>query len=163
MELLWRNPLHLSPWLCSPQSKTLEELSEIYASAVDAQELAATSSDPVLARERLQSMLWDIAGAASFPAITGEKPPGLRFPPGFSAGSAPAATSGFTQSLDIVQQLQQKPHQSRSSSITTECARNGFSSFIKKLQKKKKDPPAFVAEMKALNQKPMLAVMFDGS
>lgn len=84
MWLLWRNPLHLSPWLCSPQSKTLEELSEIYASAVDAQEIAATSSDPVLARERLQSMLWDIAGAASFPAITGERPP-----PG------PASLQGF--------------------------------------------------------------------
>lgn len=61
-----------------PQSKTLEELSEIYASAADAQEIAATSSDPVLARERLQSVLRDIAGAASFPAITGEKP--LRAP-----------------------------------------------------------------------------------
>lgn len=80
MWLLWRNPLHLSPWLCSPQSKTLEELSEIYASAVDAQEIAATSSDPVLARERLQSMLWDIAGAASFPAITGERPPQAPLP-----------------------------------------------------------------------------------
>lgn len=110
MWLLWRNPLHLSPWLCSPQSKTLEELSEIYASAVDAQEIAATSSDPVLARERLQSMLWDIAGAASFPAIMGERPPPRpRFPPGFSAGSAPAARSGFTQSLDIAQHLQQTP------------------------------------------------------
>uniref|UniRef100_A0A663EGE8 Phosphoinositide 3-kinase regulatory subunit 5 n=1 Tax=Aquila chrysaetos chrysaetos TaxID=223781 RepID=A0A663EGE8_AQUCH len=51
------------------KSKTLEELSEIYASAADAQEIAATSSDPVLAREQLQSVLRDIAGAASFPAI----------------------------------------------------------------------------------------------
>ncbi|XP_050764316.1 phosphoinositide 3-kinase regulatory subunit 5 isoform X1 [Gymnogyps californianus] len=57
------------------KSKTLEELSEIYASAADAQEIAATSSDPVLARERLQSVLRDIAGAASFPAITGEAQP----------------------------------------------------------------------------------------
>uniref|UniRef100_A0A8C0E8W7 Phosphoinositide 3-kinase regulatory subunit 5 n=1 Tax=Bubo bubo TaxID=30461 RepID=A0A8C0E8W7_BUBBB len=51
------------------KSKTLEELSEIYASAADAQEIAATSSDPVLARERLQTVLRDIAGAASFPVI----------------------------------------------------------------------------------------------
>ncbi|KAM6111177.1 phosphoinositide 3-kinase regulatory subunit 5 [Pterocles gutturalis] len=57
------------------KSKTLEELSEIYASAADAQEIAAASSDPVLARERLQSVLRDIAGAASFPAITGEAQP----------------------------------------------------------------------------------------
>ncbi|XP_009079266.1 PREDICTED: phosphoinositide 3-kinase regulatory subunit 5, partial [Acanthisitta chloris] len=57
------------------RSKTLEELSEIYASAADAQEIAAASSDPVLARERLQAMLQDIAGAASFPAITGEAQP----------------------------------------------------------------------------------------
>lgn len=69
----------------------MEELSEIYASAADAQEIAATSSDPVLAREQLQSVLRDIAGAASFPAIAGEKPPHAPlFPPGFSAGSAPA-------------------------------------------------------------------------
>ncbi|XP_061215986.1 phosphoinositide 3-kinase regulatory subunit 5 isoform X1 [Neopsephotus bourkii] len=57
------------------KSKTLEELSEIYATATDAQEAAAASSDPVLARERLQSVLRDIAGAASFPAITGEGQP----------------------------------------------------------------------------------------
>ncbi|XP_009878309.1 PREDICTED: phosphoinositide 3-kinase regulatory subunit 5 [Charadrius vociferus] len=57
------------------KSKTLEELSEIYASAADAQEIAASSSDPVLARERLQSVLRDIAGAASFPAIAGEAQP----------------------------------------------------------------------------------------
>ncbi|XP_074900960.1 phosphoinositide 3-kinase regulatory subunit 5 isoform X1 [Buteo buteo] len=57
------------------KSKTLEELSEIYASAADAQEIAATSSDPVLAREQLQSVLRDIAGAASFPAIAGEAQP----------------------------------------------------------------------------------------
>ncbi|KAM9222088.1 phosphoinositide 3-kinase regulatory subunit 5 [Leptosomus discolor] len=57
------------------KSKTLEELLEIYASATDAQEIAATSSDPVLAREQLQSVLRDIAGAASFPAITGEAQP----------------------------------------------------------------------------------------
>jgi len=83
---------HLSPWLCSPQSKTLEELSEIYASAADAQEIAAASSDPVPARERLQSVLRDIAGAASFPAIAGENPPSWPlFPPGFSTRSAPAA------------------------------------------------------------------------
>uniref|UniRef100_A0A8B9J2E4 Phosphoinositide 3-kinase regulatory subunit 5 n=1 Tax=Amazona collaria TaxID=241587 RepID=A0A8B9J2E4_9PSIT len=49
------------------KSKTLEELSEIYATATDAQEAAAASSDPALARERLQSVLRDIAGAASFP------------------------------------------------------------------------------------------------
>ncbi|PKK19229.1 phosphoinositide-3-kinase, regulatory subunit 5 [Columba livia] len=57
------------------KSKTLEELLEIYASAADAQEIAAASSDPVLARERLQSVLRDIAGAASFPAIAGEAQP----------------------------------------------------------------------------------------
>ncbi|XP_010174813.1 phosphoinositide 3-kinase regulatory subunit 5, partial [Antrostomus carolinensis] len=57
------------------KSKTLEELSEIYASATDAQEMAATSSDPVPAREQLQSVLRDIAGAASFPAIAGEAQP----------------------------------------------------------------------------------------
>ncbi|KAM6297559.1 phosphoinositide 3-kinase regulatory subunit 5 [Aegotheles albertisi] len=57
------------------KSKTLEELSEIYASAAEAQEIAATSSDPVVAREQLQSVLWDIAGAASFPAIAGEAQP----------------------------------------------------------------------------------------
>ncbi|XP_063208486.1 phosphoinositide 3-kinase regulatory subunit 5 isoform X2 [Chroicocephalus ridibundus] len=57
------------------KSKTLEELSEIYASAADAQEVAAASSDPLLARERLQSVLRDIAGAASFPAIVGEAQP----------------------------------------------------------------------------------------
>lgn len=61
------------PWLCSPQAKTLEELSEIYASAAEAQEVAAASSDPVLARERLQSVLQDIAGAAALPVIGGEK------------------------------------------------------------------------------------------
>lgn len=84
-------PLDLSSWLCFPQSKTLEELLEIYASATDAQEIAAASSDPVLARERLQSVLQDIAGAASFPAITGEEPPPRPlFPPGFSTSSASA-------------------------------------------------------------------------
>ncbi|XP_059684213.1 phosphoinositide 3-kinase regulatory subunit 5 [Gavia stellata] len=57
------------------KSKTLEELSEIYASAADAQEIAAASSDPVPARERLQSVLRDIAGAASFPAIASEAQP----------------------------------------------------------------------------------------
>ncbi|XP_050175467.1 phosphoinositide 3-kinase regulatory subunit 5 [Myiozetetes cayanensis] len=57
------------------KSKTLEELLEIYSSAADAQEIAATSSDPGLARERLQAVLRDIAGAASFPAITGEAQP----------------------------------------------------------------------------------------
>ncbi|NXY80251.1 PIRK5 kinase, partial [Glareola pratincola] len=57
------------------KSKTLEELSDIYASAADAQEAAAASSDAVLARERLQSVLRDIAGAASFPAIVGEAQP----------------------------------------------------------------------------------------
>ncbi|XP_051653447.1 phosphoinositide 3-kinase regulatory subunit 5 [Manacus candei] len=57
------------------KSKTLEELSEIYSSAADAQEIAAASSDPGLARERLQAVLRDIAGAASFPAITGEAQP----------------------------------------------------------------------------------------
>ncbi|NWX44413.1 PIRK5 kinase, partial [Steatornis caripensis] len=57
------------------KSKTLEELLEIYASAADAQEVAAASNDPVPARERLQSVLRDIAGAASFPAIVGEAQP----------------------------------------------------------------------------------------
>lgn len=88
---LRRDPLDLLPCPRSPQSKTLEELLEIYASATDAQEIAAASSDPVLARERLQSVLRDIAGAASFPAIAGESPPRPLFPAGISAGSAPAA------------------------------------------------------------------------
>ncbi|XP_015501441.1 phosphoinositide 3-kinase regulatory subunit 5 isoform X3 [Parus major] len=57
------------------KSKPLEELSELYASAADAQEAAAASSDPALARERLQAMLRDIAGAASLPAIAGEAQP----------------------------------------------------------------------------------------
>ncbi|NXN17100.1 PIRK5 kinase, partial [Indicator maculatus] len=57
------------------KSKTLEELSEIYASAADAQEVAASTSDPILARQQLQSVLRDIASAASFPAITGEGTP----------------------------------------------------------------------------------------
>ncbi|KAJ7412976.1 Phosphoinositide 3-kinase regulatory subunit 5 [Willisornis vidua] len=57
------------------KSKTLEELSEIYSSAADAQEVAAASDNPGLARERLQAVLRDIAGAASFPAITGEAQP----------------------------------------------------------------------------------------
>lgn len=73
---LRRDPFDLLPCPRSPQSKTLEELLEIYASAADAQEIAAASSDPVLARERLQSVLRDIAGAASFPAIAGERLPG---------------------------------------------------------------------------------------
>ncbi|XP_065591186.1 phosphoinositide 3-kinase regulatory subunit 5 isoform X1 [Cyrtonyx montezumae] len=53
------------------KAKTLDELSEIYSSAAEAQEIAAASSDPVLARERLQSVLQDIAGAAALPAIAG--------------------------------------------------------------------------------------------
>ncbi|XP_071429931.1 phosphoinositide 3-kinase regulatory subunit 5 isoform X2 [Pithys albifrons albifrons] len=57
------------------KSKTLEELSEIYSSAADAQEVAAASDNTGLARERLQAVLRDIAGAASFPAITGEVQP----------------------------------------------------------------------------------------
>ncbi|XP_010006548.1 PREDICTED: phosphoinositide 3-kinase regulatory subunit 5 [Chaetura pelagica] len=57
------------------KSKTLEELSEIYASVAEAQERAASSSDPVLAREQLQAVLRDIARAASFPAIAGEAQP----------------------------------------------------------------------------------------
>ncbi|XP_050837479.1 phosphoinositide 3-kinase regulatory subunit 5 isoform X2 [Serinus canaria] len=57
------------------QSKPLEELSELYASAADAQEAAAASPDPALARERLQAVLRDIAGAASFPAMAGEAQP----------------------------------------------------------------------------------------
>ncbi|XP_061867084.1 phosphoinositide 3-kinase regulatory subunit 5 isoform X3 [Colius striatus] len=57
------------------KSKTLEELLEMYSRATDAQELAASSSDPVLARERLQSVLRDMAGAAAFPANTGEAQP----------------------------------------------------------------------------------------
>ncbi|XP_066056642.1 phosphoinositide 3-kinase regulatory subunit 5 isoform X2 [Chamaea fasciata] len=57
------------------KSKPLEELSELYASAADAQEAAAASSDPALARERLQAVLRDIAGAASFPAMAGEAQP----------------------------------------------------------------------------------------
>ncbi|NXU07108.1 PIRK5 kinase, partial [Buphagus erythrorhynchus] len=62
------------------KSKPLEELSELYASAADAQEAAAASSDPALAREQLQAVLRDIAGAASFPAVTGEHPPTPLFP-----------------------------------------------------------------------------------
>ncbi|NWV67700.1 PIRK5 kinase, partial [Malurus elegans] len=54
------------------KSKPLQELSELYASAADAQEAAAASSDPTLARERLQAVLRDLAGAAAFPAITGD-------------------------------------------------------------------------------------------
>ncbi|XP_054026583.1 phosphoinositide 3-kinase regulatory subunit 5 [Dryobates pubescens] len=57
------------------KSKTLEELSEIYASAADAQEVAASTSDPILARQQLQSVLRDVASAASLPAITGEAQP----------------------------------------------------------------------------------------
>ncbi|XP_016158121.1 PREDICTED: phosphoinositide 3-kinase regulatory subunit 5 [Ficedula albicollis] len=71
------------------KSKPLEELSELYASAAGAQEAAAASSDPALARERpppcppcpplarerLQAVLRDIAGAASFSAGTGEAQP----------------------------------------------------------------------------------------
>ncbi|XP_057239288.1 phosphoinositide 3-kinase regulatory subunit 5 isoform X2 [Malurus melanocephalus] len=57
------------------KSKPLQELSELYASAADAQEAAAASSDPTLARERLQAVLRDLAGAAAFPAITGEAQP----------------------------------------------------------------------------------------
>ncbi|XP_062447746.1 phosphoinositide 3-kinase regulatory subunit 5 [Rhea pennata] len=54
------------------KSKSLEELSEIYASTVEAQETAAASSDSALAREQLQSALQDIAGAAAFSAVVGE-------------------------------------------------------------------------------------------
>ncbi|NXD02078.1 PIRK5 kinase, partial [Certhia familiaris] len=57
------------------KAKPLEELSELYTSAADAQEVAAASPDPALARERLQAVLRDIAGAASLPAITGEAQP----------------------------------------------------------------------------------------
>lgn len=63
------------PLLFSPQAKPLEELSEIYASAAEAQEIAAASNDPVLAQEQLQCVLRDLAGAAALPAIAGEKPP----------------------------------------------------------------------------------------
>lgn len=61
--------------LLSPQAKPLEELSEVYASAAEAQEIAAASGDPALARERLQCVLRDLAGAAALPAIAGEEPP----------------------------------------------------------------------------------------
>ncbi|NXC38816.1 PIRK5 kinase, partial [Penelope pileata] len=57
------------------KAKTLEELSEIYTSAAEAQEIAAASSDPVLARERLQCALRDIAGAAALPAMAGDVQP----------------------------------------------------------------------------------------
>nr|XP_032607523.2 phosphoinositide 3-kinase regulatory subunit 5 isoform X1 [Taeniopygia guttata]XP_032607524.2 phosphoinositide 3-kinase regulatory subunit 5 isoform X1 [Taeniopygia guttata] len=57
------------------KAKPLEELSELYASAAEAQEAAAASPDPALARERLQDALRDIAGAAAFPAIAGEAQP----------------------------------------------------------------------------------------
>ncbi|XP_009672068.2 phosphoinositide 3-kinase regulatory subunit 5 isoform X1 [Struthio camelus] len=68
------------------KSKSLEELLEIYASTTEAQEIAAASSDPALAREQLQSALQDIAGAAAFPAIAGEAQPRklhtIHIPPG---------------------------------------------------------------------------------
>uniref|UniRef100_A0A8B9SZ91 Phosphoinositide 3-kinase regulatory subunit 5 n=1 Tax=Anas platyrhynchos TaxID=8839 RepID=A0A8B9SZ91_ANAPL len=61
--------------LLSPQAKPLEELSEVYASAAEAQEIAAASGDPALARERLQCVLRDLAGAAALPAIVGDAQP----------------------------------------------------------------------------------------
>ncbi|XP_064378547.1 phosphoinositide 3-kinase regulatory subunit 5 isoform X1 [Dromaius novaehollandiae] len=57
------------------KSKSLEELSELYASTAEAQEIAAASSDPALAQQQLQSALQDIAGAAAFPAVAGEAQP----------------------------------------------------------------------------------------
>uniref|UniRef100_A0A8C6ZSV0 Phosphoinositide 3-kinase regulatory subunit 5 n=1 Tax=Nothoprocta perdicaria TaxID=30464 RepID=A0A8C6ZSV0_NOTPE len=57
------------------KSKSLEELSEIYASAAEAQEAAAASSEPTRAREQLQSALRELTGAAVFPAIAGEAQP----------------------------------------------------------------------------------------
>ncbi|XP_053903456.1 phosphoinositide 3-kinase regulatory subunit 5 [Malaclemys terrapin pileata] len=56
------------------KSKTLEELSEIHSHTTEAQELAAVTSDPVAAREQLQSMLQDIGAEAGFPKITGVAP-----------------------------------------------------------------------------------------
>ncbi|XP_074870527.1 phosphoinositide 3-kinase regulatory subunit 5 isoform X2 [Carettochelys insculpta] len=53
------------------KSKTLEELSELHSRTTEAQELAASTSDPAAAREQLQSMLQDIGTAASLPRITG--------------------------------------------------------------------------------------------
>lgn len=84
----------------APQAKPLEELSELYASAAEAQEAAAASPDPALARERLQAALRDIAGASSFPATAGEPPAPIPPLPGPSAGSgraAAAAERGFTE------------------------------------------------------------------
>uniref|UniRef100_A0A8B9BK36 Phosphoinositide 3-kinase regulatory subunit 5 n=1 Tax=Anser brachyrhynchus TaxID=132585 RepID=A0A8B9BK36_9AVES len=57
------------------KAKPLEELSEVYASAAEAQEIAAASSDPVLAQEQLQCVLRDLAGAAALPAIAGDAQP----------------------------------------------------------------------------------------
>ncbi|KAM8796956.1 phosphoinositide 3-kinase regulatory subunit 5 [Eudromia elegans] len=58
------------------KSKSLEELSEIYASATEAQEDAAAGSEPARAREQLQSALRALVGAAAFPATAGETQPG---------------------------------------------------------------------------------------
>ncbi|XP_064251725.1 phosphoinositide 3-kinase regulatory subunit 5 isoform X1 [Passer domesticus] len=57
------------------KGKPPQELSELYGSAADAQEAAAASPDPALARERLQAVLRDIAGAACFPALAGQAQP----------------------------------------------------------------------------------------
>ncbi|NXD18483.1 PIRK5 kinase, partial [Nothocercus nigrocapillus] len=57
------------------KSKSLEELSEIYASATEAQEAAAASSEPTRAREQLQSVLRELAGATAFLAVAGEAQP----------------------------------------------------------------------------------------
>lgn len=119
----------MSPPGSAPQSKPLEELSELYASAADAQEAAAASSDPALARERLQAVLRDLAGAASFPAITGEH---LRIPPFprvccqlSPAAAAAAVGSGFAESQPRAT-VAIKKHRPRSWSVTTPRATNGF-------------------------------------
>lgn len=118
----------MSPPGSSPQSKPLEELSELYASAADAQEAAAASSDPALARERLQAVLRDLAGAASFPAITGEHPPLPPFPRvccQLGPAAAAAAGSGFAESQPGATAAIKK-HRPRSWSVTTPRATNGF-------------------------------------
>lgn len=103
------------------QAKPLQELSELYASAADAQEAAAASGDPALARERLQAVLSDIAGAASLP-VTGEGPSPVPPFPRLSASSAPAAAAAEgTGSAPAV-----KKHRPRSWLISTLRATKGF-------------------------------------
>lgn len=55
------------------KSKPVDELMEIFANTTEAQEVAAmTNTEPVTAREQLESALLDIADKAGLPEITGE-------------------------------------------------------------------------------------------